>query len=128
MPSGGAGWCRLVQAVAAGGEVPADVARLVRVVDYTVPDRNPAGELITVITTILDPHELSGVDLATAYHDRWEEESALNEIKSDLRGRGCTCRKSRPRRSRSMLVLVEDAAEAIASSDVEAGQLVRIGD
>ncbi|MCW2641619.1 MAG: hypothetical protein JWP76_3925 [Dactylosporangium sp.] len=27
-----------------------------------------------------------------------------------------------------MLVLVEDAAEAIASSDVEAGQLVRIGD
>jgi hypothetical protein len=27
-----------------------------------------------------------------------------------------------------MLVLVEDAAEAIASSDVEVGQLVRIGD
>jgi hypothetical protein len=87
---------RLVRAVAAGGEVPADVARLVRVVDYTVPDRNPAGELITVITTILDPPELSGVDLATAYHDRWEEESALNEIKSDLRGRGEVLRSKTP--------------------------------
>jgi hypothetical protein len=87
---------RLVQAVAAGGEVPADVARLVRVVDYTVPDRNPAGELITVITTILDPHELPGVDLATAYHDRWEEEPALNEIKSDRRGRDEVLRSKTP--------------------------------
>ncbi|WP_331461185.1 IS4 family transposase [Micromonospora tarapacensis] len=78
----------LAQTVTDGGQVPADTARLVQVVDYTVPDRNPDGELITVITTILDPYEVSAMDLATAYHDRWEEESALNEIKSDLRGRG----------------------------------------
>jgi hypothetical protein len=87
---------RLAQTVRDGGEVPADTARLVRVVDYTVPDRHPNGELITVITTIHDPHEVSGVDLATAYHDRWEEESALNEIKSDLRGRGEVLRSKTP--------------------------------
>ncbi|WP_405104038.1 IS4 family transposase [Micromonospora sp. NBC_01412] len=87
---------RLARTVTDGGEVPADTARLVRVVDYTVPDRHPDGELITVITTIHDPHEVSGVDLATAYHERWEQESAFNEIKSDLRGRGEVVRSKTP--------------------------------
>lgn len=87
---------RLAQTVRDGGEVAADTARLVRVVDYTVPDRNPDGELITVITTMLDPHELSAMDLAGAYHDRWQEETALNEIKSDLRGRGDVLRSKTP--------------------------------
>jgi hypothetical protein len=58
------------------------------VVEYTVPDRNPDGELIVVVTTILDPHDLPALDLAEAYHQRWEEESTLDEIKTDLRGRG----------------------------------------
>jgi hypothetical protein len=87
---------RLAQTVTDGGQVPADLARLVRVVDYTVPDRNPHGELITVITTVLDPLDVPGTDLAHAYHDRWEEESALNEIKSDLRGRGEVLRSKTP--------------------------------
>lgn len=87
---------RLAQSVTDGGEVPADTARLVRVVDYTVPDRNPDGELITVITTVLDPHEVSGMDLANAYHERWQEETALGEIKSDLRGRGEVPRSKTP--------------------------------
>jgi hypothetical protein len=39
--------------------IPADLARLVRVVEYTVPDRNPDGELIAVVTTIIGPHEVS---------------------------------------------------------------------
>lgn len=76
--------------------VTADTARLVRVVDHTVPDRNPDGELITVITTVLDPHEASGMDLANAYHERWQEETAPGEIKSDLRGRGEAPRSKTP--------------------------------
>jgi hypothetical protein len=87
---------RLAQTVTDGGHVPADVARLVRVIDYAVPNRNPDGDLITVITTLLDPHEVPGVDLANAYHDRWEEESTPNEIKSDLRGRGEVLRSKPP--------------------------------
>jgi hypothetical protein len=87
---------RMAQTVTDGGQVPADLARLVRVIDYTVPDRNPDGDLITVITTLLDPYEVPGADLANAYHDRWEQESALNEIKSDLRGRGEVLRSKTP--------------------------------
>jgi hypothetical protein len=79
---------RLVAQAQAGQDIPADLARLVRVVEYTVPDRNPDGELIVVITTVLDPHELPALELAEAYHQRWEEESALDELKTDLRGRG----------------------------------------
>ncbi|MDT0549314.1 hypothetical protein [Streptomyces lonegramiae] len=42
--------------------------------------------------------------------------------------RGCPCRELHPCRSCGMSVFMEDAAEAIASSYVEASDLVRIGD
>jgi Insertion element 4 transposase N-terminal/Transposase DDE domain len=87
---------RLVEQAHAGQDIPADLARLVRVAEYTVPDRNPNGELIAVITTVTDPHDLSVLDLAQAYHQRWEEESALDEIKTDLRGRGEVLRSKTP--------------------------------
>ena len=87
---------RLLAQAAAGDEIPAELARRVRVVEYTVPDRNPSGELIAVVTTVLDPHDISALDLAEAYHQRWEEESALDEIKTDLRGRGEVLRSKTP--------------------------------
>src|SRR6266550_3490286 len=87
---------RLLEQATAGQDIPAELARLVRVVEYTVPDRNPDGELIAVITTILDPHDIPAVDLAEAYHQRWEEESVLDEIKTDLRGRGEILRSKTP--------------------------------
>jgi hypothetical protein len=87
---------RLAAQAQAGLDIPAELARLVRVVEYTVPDRNPDGELIVVITTVLDPHELPALELAGAYHQRWEEESALDEIKTDLRGRGEVLRSQSP--------------------------------
>jgi Insertion element 4 transposase N-terminal/Transposase DDE domain len=87
---------RLVEQAKAGHELPADIARVLRVVEYTVPDRNPDGELIVVITTVLDPHDLPALDLAEAYHQRWEEESALDELKTDLRGRGEVLRSKTP--------------------------------
>lgn len=86
----------LVEQARAGAEVPADQARLVRVVEYTVPGRNPDGELIVVVTTITDRHEVPALDLAACYHQRWEEESALDELKTDLRGRGEVLRSKTP--------------------------------
>ena len=86
----------LVQQARAGQDIPADLARTVRVVEYTVPDRNPDGDLIVVVTTVLDAHELPALELAEAYHQRWEEESALDEIKTDLRGRGEILRSKTP--------------------------------
>ena len=38
----------------------------------------------------------TAVDLAEAYHQRWEEETALGEIKTDLRGRGEVLRSKTP--------------------------------
>ena len=87
---------RLIEQTKSGLDIPAELAREVRVVEYTVPDRNPDGELIAVITTITDPHDIPAVDLAGAYHQRWEEESALDEIKTDLRGRGEVLRSKTP--------------------------------
>lgn len=87
---------RLAEQAKAGHEVPPDLARLVRVVEYTVPDRNPDGDLIVVITTITDHHEVPATDLAEAYHQRWEEESTLDELKTDLRGRGEILRSKTP--------------------------------
>jgi hypothetical protein len=87
---------RLVEQARTDHDVPADLARLVRVVEYTVPDRNPDGELIVVVTTLTDPFEVPALDLAAAYQQRWEEESAFDEIKSELRGRGEILRSKTP--------------------------------
>ena len=87
---------RLVEQAKAGHDIPVDLARLVRVVEYTVPDRNPDGDLIVVVTTVTDPHEIPALELAEAYYQRWEEESALDEIKTDLRGRGEVLRSQSP--------------------------------
>ena len=86
----------LRDAAKAGGEVDEHLARVVRVVEYEVPDRNPTGDLIVVITTILDPNDVAAIDLASAYQQRWEEESALDEIKTDLRGKGEVLRSKTP--------------------------------
>jgi hypothetical protein len=39
-----------------------------------------------------------------------------------------TCRECHPGRSRCVLVLVEDAAEAVTSLDVQLGEPMRVGD
>jgi len=53
----------LLVAARAGERVDEDRARLVRAVEYTVPDcGGPDGELICVITTILEPAELSAAE------------------------------------------------------------------
>jgi Insertion element 4 transposase N-terminal/Transposase DDE domain len=87
---------RVAEQALAGHDVPAEVARVVRVVEYTVPDRNPDGDLIVVVTTVTDPHDIPAVDLAGAYHQRWEQESTFDEIKTDLRGRGEVLRSKTP--------------------------------
>jgi hypothetical protein len=87
----------LLAAVRAGQEVDPDRARVVRAVEYTVPDRGgDDGELICVITTILDPAELTAAEVAFAYHQRWEHESGLDEIKTHLRGGGTVLRSKSP--------------------------------
>jgi hypothetical protein len=64
------------------------LAHLARVVEYDVPDRDGAGtgELIVLLTTILDPADARADELAAAYHERWEQETGHDQLKTHLRG------------------------------------------
>lgn len=86
----------LIAAARAGQQVDPSRAVLVRAVDYTVPDANPKGELITVVTNELDPRALGAARIAHAYGQRWEHESALGEIKRYLRGAGAVLSSQSP--------------------------------
>lgn len=75
-----------------------DVAHLVRVIEYTVPDRvgNGSGELIVLLSTILDPGKAGAQELAGAYHERWEQETANDQLKTHMRGPGKILRSKLP--------------------------------
>jgi hypothetical protein len=74
------------------------VTHLTRVIEYDVPDRdgNGTGELIALLTTILDPDGARADELAAAYQQRWEEETANDQLKTHLRGPGRVLRSKLP--------------------------------
>jgi IS4 transposase len=49
-----------------------------------------------LVTTILDPEKAPALDLAALYHERWEIETALDELKTHLRGARIVLRSKRP--------------------------------
>lgn len=59
---------------------------LVRVIEYRLEGVADAEPLYRVITTILEPHRAPAQELAALYHERWEIETALDELKTHLRG------------------------------------------
>jgi len=63
-----------------------------------VPDRegSGSGELIVLLTTITDPGDARAGELASAYHQRWEEETANDQLKTHLRGPGRVLRSRLP--------------------------------
>ena len=68
----------------------------VRVIEYTIADgREPAGPF-RLITTILDHHDASAIELAGAYGQRWEIESAFDELKTHQRGPRAVLRSKTP--------------------------------
>jgi hypothetical protein len=79
---------RILAAAAAGGDIDERRARVVRVVCYEVTNRGADGkrETIRLLSTLTDPGEVPAGPLAATYHDRWEHESANDEIKTHLRG------------------------------------------
>lgn len=81
---------KILAAARAGAELDPEVAHLVRVVEYDVPDRdgNGTGELIVLLTSITDPAGARADELADTYHMRWEEETANDQLKTHLRGPG----------------------------------------
>ena len=59
---------------------------VVRVIEYRLEGVPEAEPLYRVITTILDASQAPAQELAALYHERWEIENALDELKTHLRG------------------------------------------
>jgi hypothetical protein len=67
----------------------------VRVVEFTIAGHEEAGP-IRLITTILDPDHAPAAELAALYHQRWEVEAVLDEIKVHQRGPDVVLRSRYP--------------------------------
>jgi hypothetical protein len=68
----------------------------IRVIDYQIDDGRPNDETYRLFTTILDADEATAVDLAVAYAQRWEIESAFDELKTHQRGARTVLRSKSP--------------------------------
>ena len=68
----------------------------VRVVEYRLEEIAGAEPLYRLVTTILDPAAAPAAELAALYHERWEIEGALAELKTHLRGARMVLRSKTP--------------------------------
>ncbi|MGH9693478.1 MAG: IS4 family transposase [Bryobacteraceae bacterium] len=71
-------------------------AVVVRVIDYRLKDVPDAEPVYRPITTILDSKQAPAAELAALYHERWEIETALDELKTHLRGAQIVLRSKTP--------------------------------
>ena len=68
----------------------------VRVVEYRLEGIADAEPLYRLVTTLLDPAAAPAAELAALYHERWEIEGALAELKTHLRGARAVLRSKTP--------------------------------
>ncbi|MCX6623183.1 MAG: IS4 family transposase, partial [Acidobacteria bacterium] len=69
---------------------------VVRVIDYELAGVADAEPIYRLVTTILDREETPAKELAALYHERWEIETALDELKTHLRGSKIVLRSKTP--------------------------------
>jgi Insertion element 4 transposase N-terminal/Transposase DDE domain len=69
----------------------------VRILEYTFddPNRPGAGQRHRILTTLLDPSLDPAKKLIVLYHERWEEELAIDELKTHLQERPCCAARRR---------------------------------
>ncbi len=72
---------------------------LVRVIEYTIehPDNPEAQLTYRLITSLLDIERFAAELLAREYHQRWEVENTIDELKIHLLGRKTHVRSQKPR-------------------------------
>jgi hypothetical protein len=68
----------------------------VRVIEYRLNGVKGAEPLYRLVTTILDPQQAPAEELAALYHERWEIETSLDELKTHLRGAAIVLRSKTP--------------------------------
>jgi len=71
---------------------------VVRVLDYTIEDPGRPGhaQRYRLVTSILDPAQAPAAELAALYHQRWELEGVLDELKTHQRGPRAILRSKTP--------------------------------
>jgi len=69
---------------------------VVRVVEYRLEGVAGAEPIYRLVTSILDPQPAPAQELAALYHERWEIETALDELKTHLRGAKIVLRSKTP--------------------------------
>lgn len=68
----------------------------VRVIEYRLEGRPDSEPFYRLLTTILDPEQAPAAELAALYPRRWEIETALDELKTHLRGARIVLRSKTP--------------------------------
>ena len=96
--------------------------------EYDVPDRegNGTGELIVVLSTITDPAAARADELAAAYHQRWAQETANDQLKTHLRGPGRILRSRLPELVHQEIwawLLVHHALNALSTRAAQAADI-----
>lgn len=69
---------------------------VVRVIEYRLEGVPGAEPIYRLLTTILDHEAAPAAELAALYHERWEIETALDELKTHLRGSRIVMRSKTP--------------------------------
>jgi len=69
---------------------------IVRVIEYRLEGVAHEETLYRLVTTILDPEQAPAAELAALYHERWEIETSLDELKTHLRGAKIVLRSKQP--------------------------------
>src|SRR5260370_11786230 len=68
----------------------------VRVIEYALEGVAGAEPIYRLVTSIPDPVQAPAQELAALYHERWEIETALDELKTHLRGSKIVLRSKTP--------------------------------
>jgi hypothetical protein len=69
---------------------------VVRIIEYRLEGVEGAEPLYRLVTTIVDQERAPAAELAAIYHDRWEIETAFDELKTHLRGGHIVLRSKTP--------------------------------
>ena len=69
---------------------------VLRVIDYRLEGIEGSEPIYRLATTILDPDKAQAEELAALYHERWEIETAFDELKTHLRGAKIVLRSKTP--------------------------------
>jgi len=68
----------------------------IRVIEYVLDDVPGTEPFYRLLTTITDPESAPAHELAGLFHERWEIENALDELKTHLRGSHIVLRSKTP--------------------------------